>query len=622
MPLIQPPDSGVPGPSGKPGGIGERLENALVRFLTRALNGVKLTLSGVLRFGLDTFLEGIEPYLIRSFRPILSTVRNEAGCPPEVQSIIDAALSGESQAGVALLGMVGSSLGGGLFGSIGSAVFGGWTRYANSKARQLRPDLGMAQTMLRRGSISEAQYKLNLAEIGWSDEAASALWQVTQPRPDIQTLATDLFRRGQPVEAIKGELVRRGFGEADADKIVNVLKPIPGAGDLISMAVREAWNDGVAARYGYDADFPPEFAEWMSKQGFDPEWSRRWWRAHWELPGPTMARDMLHRTDMTEADYETLLKIADYPQTFRRWMTEVAYEPYTRVDIRRMYQVGVIKTYAELVHAYNDIGYDNDKAGKLADFTVLEYGETEREATKTEVLNAYGIGRLSQAETRSYLAEMGYPDWVIDTYITRVDLGRVNGLAAKQISHAQTMYVNGQMSKTEVYTMLNGIPLSAAEIERYLMEWEISRTAKIARPTRADLLKFFLQNMVTEVDFRLELKGWRLSDRYIDWYVADAKRKLVLQAQSEKEAADAEALKVRASTVKTATDIQIADIAVQIAQLNLTIADLKASSSPDMTMQEIADMGKLVVQCQIQIKALQLEKAQVWKAYLIEKGTL
>jgi hypothetical protein len=332
-----------------------------------------------------------------------------------------------------------------------------------------------------------------------------------------------------------------------------------------------------------------------------------------------MARDMLHRTDMTESDYETLLKIADYPQMFRRWMTQVAYEPYTRVDIRRMYQVGVLKTYAELVHAYNDIGYDNDKATKLADFTVLEYGETEREATKTEVLNAYGIGRLSQADTRSYLKEMGYPDWVIETYITRVDLGRVNGLAKSHISHAQTMYVNGQMTRTEVYTVLNGIPLSAAEIERYLEEWEISRTAKVARPSRADLLKFFLQNMVTEADFRLELKGWRLSDRYIDWYVADAKRKLVLQAQKEKEDADAEALKVRSSSVKTATDVQIADIAVQIAQLNLTIADLKASSSPDMDMPQVTELGQLVVQCQLQIKALLLQKAQVWAAYLRTK---
>ena len=613
------PDMSIPGPSGKPGGVGERLETALVRFLGRALNGAKDTLSGVIRFALDTFLEGIEPFLIRAYRPMLNQVRNTPGCPPELASLIDLGLSGEAQAGAAVLGMLGQSVGGAVIGSLLGTMTAPYTMKANATVRPQRPDLMTLQALLRRKAITEQEYLQMTGEVGWSDRLASAIAQVTRPRVDIPSMVQDTFRKGQPLESLREELSRRGFLDPEIETIFRVAKPIPGAGDLISMAVREAWNDGVAARYGYDADFPPEFAEWMGKQGFDPEWSRRWWRAHWELPGPTMARDMLHRTDMTEADYETLLKIADYPQTFRRWMTEVAYEPYTRVDIRRRYQVGVIKSYAELVHAYNDIGYDNEKAGKLADFTVLEYGETEREATKTEVLQAYGIGRLSQPETVANLKEMGYPDWVIETYITRVDLGRVNGIAAKQISHSQTMYVNGQASKTDVYTALAKIPLSASEIERYLEEWEIARTAKITRPSRADLLKFFLQNTMAEADFRQELKGWRLSDRYIEWYVADAKRKLVLQATDEAEKATADALKTRTGIEATATAIKIADIAVQIAQLNLTIADLKASSSPDMNLSEIEELTRTVVECQIQIKALQLEKAQVWKAHLETK---
>lgn len=620
MPVQVPPDSGVPPPSGKPGGIGEKLENALVRFLTRSLNGVKLTLAGIIRFALDTFLEGIEPVMIRAYRPFLSMVRNTPGCPSEISSLIDESLSGTSQAGAAILSMVGTSVGGAALGSVTGSLFAGLTRKINTQVRPQRPDIGTLQAMLRRGVMSVAEYTEIAGDLGWWPSLTGQIAAITQPRPDISTLVLDAYRRGQPLESIRVELVHRGFSEADINAILTVAKPIPGPGDLISMAVREAWDDSVAARYGYDADFPAPFAEWMKKQGFDEEWAHRWWRAHWEVPGPTQAREMLHRTDMTEADYATLLKIADYPVTWRRWMTEVAYEPYTRVDIRRMFQVGVLKTYQELVHAYNDIGYDNEKAAKLADFTVLEYGETEREATKTEVLSAYGIGRLSQAETSAYLAEMGYPAWVIDTYIARVDLGRSNGIAASQISHSQTMYVNGQMSKTDVYTALGKIPLASAEIERYLEEWEISRTAKIARPSRTDLRKFFVQNEVDEAVFRQELRGYQLSERYIDWYVADAKRDLVKAAQDIAEKARAEALKVRTSAEKTVYDIQVADIAVQIAQLNLTIADLKASSSPDMTMEQLTQLGTMVVDCQRQIKALQLQKAQVWAAYLREKG--
>jgi len=619
MPVQVPPDSGVPPPSGKPGGIGEKLENALVRFLTRSLNGVKLTLSGIMRFALDTFLEGIEPFMIRAYKPILNLVRNQPGCPAALIETIDTALSGTDQAGAAVLGMLGTSVGGAVIGSFVGTLTAPLTMYANSKVLPQRPDLGTLQALLRRKAITDSEYTTMLGEVGWSDRLSGAIGQLTHLRSDIGTLVVDAFRRGADLETLRDELERRGILKPDIDAMLTVAKPIPGPGDLISMAVREAWDDGVAARYGYDADFPAPFAEWMKKQGFDPEWSKRWWRAHWEVPGPTMGAEMLHRTSMTETDYATLLKIADYPQQWRQWMTEVAYAPYTRVDIRRMYQVGVLKTYAELVRAYRDIGYKQDKAEKLSDFTVLEYGETEREATKTEVLQAYGIGRLSQAETRSYLAEMGYPDWVIETYIARVDLGRSNGIAASQISHAQTMYVNGQMTKTDVYTALAKIPLASSEVERYLEEWEIARTAKIARPTRADLRKFFLQNSMTEAEFRAELAGFRLSARYIDWYVIDAKRDLVKTSQADVSTANAEVTRVQTSVAKTVYDVQIADIAVQIAQLNLTIADLKASATPDMTLAEITALGQLVIDCQIQIKALQLEKAKIWREYLKSK---
>jgi hypothetical protein len=616
MPLTLPPDSGVPPPSGKPGGIGEKLEQALVRFVTRALNGVKLTLSGIIRFALDTFLEGVEPFMIRAYTPLLSMVKNQPGCPSEVKTLIDHALSGESQAGAAVLGLVGNSLGGAAMGSVTGSLFAGLTRFINVQAQPARPDIGALQAMVRRGLMPSGQYYGNAAEGGWSPDWANLIFAITQPRPDIGVLVQDAFRKEMPIGTLRPELVKRGFSDEDINAIMTVAKPIPGAGDLISMAVREAWDDGVAARFGYDADFPAPFAEWMHKQGFDPEWAQRWWRAHWTVPGPTLGAEMLHRTSMTEADYATLLKVADYPQQWRQWMTEVAYAPYTRVDIRRMFQVGVLTTYAELVRAYQDIGYKLDKATKLADFTVLEYGESEREATKVEVLSAYGIGRLSEAETRQYLVAMGYPGWVIDTYIARVDLGRANGIAGAQISHAQTMYVNGQMSRTDVYTALNLIPLASAEIERYLQEWEISRAAKVARPSRADLLRFFLQNEMSEAEFRQELAGFRLSTRYVDWYVADAKRKLVLHAEAEAEAAQAEAEKVRISTTRTTYDIQIADINVQIARLNLTIAELKASSSETMSLAEVTDLGATIVGCQVEIKELQVAKAQLYRQYL------
>jgi len=382
------------------------------------------------------------------------------------------------------------------------------------------------------------------------------------------------------------------------------------------MAVREAWQDAVAKRYGYDEDFPAEFGEWMKKQGISADWSKRYWRAHWEVPGPTFAQEMLHRTSMTKDDYKTLLKIADYPSKFRDWMTEVAYAPYTRVDIRRMYRIGVIQTWEELIRSYKDIGYDDDKAEKLAEFTVLEYGEEEKEATKADVLAAYEIARFTKDEAAAMLGEMGYPDWVIEVYLTRTDLKREVRVTAEQIKYVKTQYVNQLYSKSDVYAKLGAIPLAASEIARYLDEWDITREAKTTRPSRTDLRKFFVQNAMSEAELRQELRGYRLSAKYIDWYVEDAKRELVQLAQADAEKARAEAEKIQKSLIKSDADIETADIAIFIADANLAIADLKMSASEDMTLDDLQVVLDTINEYKRLILELRVQKAEVRKAYL------
>ncbi|GAI43190.1 unnamed protein product, partial [marine sediment metagenome] len=61
------------------------------------------------------------------------------------------------------------------------------------------------------------------------------------------------------------------------------------------MAVREAFHPELIAKYHYMDNFPPEFAEYMAKQGFSVEWAQRWWVAHWRLPSISAGFDMLHR---------------------------------------------------------------------------------------------------------------------------------------------------------------------------------------------------------------------------------------------------------------------------------------------------------------------------------------
>lgn len=622
MAIVKPPDAPVPGQQGRAGGIGELLENTLIRFGTRLLNACKETIAGILRFGLDTFMEGIEPFMIRAYKPILGMMRNAPGCPPALIETIDLALSGTSQAGAGVLAMLGTAASGAVIGSFTSTLTAPLTMYANSKVLPQRPDLATMQALLRRRAINDTRYQQLLGDLGWSDELSSAIGQLTHPRPDIAVMVQNAFRNGQGLDTLKDELSRRGFLPPDIDTILNVVRPLPGPGDLIRMAVREAFTPDIAQKFGLYQDYPGQFGEYMAKQGYSEEWARAWWAAHWDLPSATMGMEMLHRRIIDSGDFATLLRALDVSPYWRPKVESLSYAPYTRVDVRRMFQVGVIKTRAELVTAYKDLGYDDTKAGNLADFTVIEYGETEREATKTDILQAYQIGRLSGAEATGMLTDMGYPEWIIQTYLGRVDLARITKTTNEAISYTKTLYVNGQFSKSDVYTQLGKIPLPSAEIERYLEEWDVPRQTKITRPTRAELRKFFVQGELSETDFRQELAGYRLSEKYVEWYVQDAKIELVQTAKETADKALLEVQRVALARLKTAADIASADIDLDIARLKLAQADLKMAITPEMDYDRMVELETQIANAARQIKVLQVTKAEVKSGYVKEKGAI
>jgi len=142
--------------------------------------------------------------------------------------------------------------------------------------------------------------------------------------------------------------------------------------DLITMSVREVFSPDIAQKFGQFEDFPADFATYAKQQGVSDEWAKRYWAAHWVLPSITMAFDMLHRGVIDQATINQLLRAQDIMPFWRDKITAISYNPYTRVDVRRMHKAGVLSE-DEVLTAYKDLGYDDVKALKMTDFTLLEY---------------------------------------------------------------------------------------------------------------------------------------------------------------------------------------------------------------------------------------------------------
>jgi len=350
-----------------------------------------------------------------------------------------------------------------------------WTRLITQQgerhAESNIPDPGALVAMKWRQAISGDIRDVSLDKLGYPDVFKGGFEEIMKPRLDLATLVQAYYRQELTASQVQFELMKRGYETNDTETFIKVLPRflpvrddisaylrglktgselsldlrqqgyktddvdallamswlIPGAQDLIRMAVREAWDDGVSARWGYDAHFPAEFAEWGEKQGLSREWTKRYWRAHWVLPSPLLGYEMLHRGLISVSELDELLRIADYPVGWRGKMIDVAYHPYTRVDVRRMYKVGVLDRN-QVYRAYLDLGYNPEKAEGMTVFTEI-YSPPEDAIPEDEfkllsrsiIERAYRVGKLTKAEATTRLMELGYTTEDIELLLSLVE---------------------------------------------------------------------------------------------------------------------------------------------------------------------------------------------------------
>lgn len=413
------------------------------------------------------FLEAIEPSLIIYARPLIEMILELPGLPLPLRDFFNQLRYPAHEGAATILAGISSQAGGAVAGTAISALLKPLANALNAAVRGSVPSVTDLWAMGWRGVLSDGRVNQFMAMNGYFDDLANGYKELARPRAGVGDLLTSAYRGLITFDQLNSELAARGFTSSDINVFtanyqqlmsfnemlpalykgvlsvsevvarmedrgwsaedVSVMllaaKPMPQVGDLIRFGVREAYDDGVSGRWGYDADFPGGFARDMAKLGYDPEWAKYFWRAHWELPSVQLGMEMTHRGIISTGEFEELLRISDYPSGWRSRMQQVIYSPYTRVDVRRMYGMGILDR-AGVVKSYHDIGYDDEHAEKLADFTIKyedENGKSDIPEMKTATLSiissAVAKGMMSDDDAKSKLSNLMYtPDtaeWII-----------------------------------------------------------------------------------------------------------------------------------------------------------------------------------------------------------------
>ena len=253
-----------------------------------------------------------------------------------------------------------------------------------------------------------------LARAGYTDQDISTILQLAR-RPLSAGQVIEAERRGIPIpDGGDWHLQAQGYFPQDRAVLRALAQQLPTPSDLIRMGVREVFTPEIAQRFGQFEDFPPAFAQYMAQLGFSEFWARAYWAAHWDLPSATQGFEMFHRGVISRDELELLLRALDVMPFWRDKLIQISYNPITRVDVRRMYQAGVIGL-DKVEETYRALGYSPEDARLLAEWVAKAYprgsdgpGGDLRTLTVATIKSAYVRRLIDRDEAIERLTELDY----------------------------------------------------------------------------------------------------------------------------------------------------------------------------------------------------------------------
>lgn len=357
-----------------------------------------------------------------------------------------------------------------------------------------------------------------LSRHGFNSSDADIVKRAMYALLDPTTIRDAYFRGSVTQDEARAHLASIGFTDGRINTILSTWSLIPGPQDLISMAVKEAFDDDFARENRTDEGLPAEFVTWAGKQGLSADWCKRYWREHWQLPSPNQVFEMLHRGQIDFDALDRYLKAADYAPFWRDKLRSISYNPYTRVDVRRMYKLGILAVN-EVRKAYRDIGYDEEHAENLTQFTIRELEGINKEVTKGEIIKSYVKHLIDNTEAETMLRELGYGQEETDFILNLADLEMNRENYDTYISFVKKAFIEGVLDRDESELRLVQFNVYPPTVSFLIQRWELERETNRKKPTQSQLDKWRESRLLSTDEYREEMRAIGWSDKYIDMFV-------------------------------------------------------------------------------------------------------
>lgn len=387
-------------------------------------------------------------------------------------------------------------------------------------------DRGSAATAIRKG--------------GWNEQDANLMIDNSNIVPSPELVMAAWLRGAVDDGVMEDALFQQGFSAGWRGVFSEMAFLIPPVQDLITMAVREAFSPEIAALFGQFEDFPEDFAVWARKQGLSREWAERYWAAHWSLPSADQGFEMLHRGIISADELNKLLRALDVMPFWREKLTQIAFNPFTRIDIRRMHALGILNE-EQVLRAYKDLGYNDEKAGQLTAFTLKlnkpkpsqddeELGKLSRAA----ILGFYKDGLLTRDRAAQLLVIGGHTPEAADLYLETVDMETERTIRQQSIELIIDEFKAGSLTYEEAIDALNRLGLATLEVGKAVDQLVRASKAQNKLPSLSDGRAFYLADIINRDSFADLLKRLGYTPLWVAAYLSLADLEKANAAKSGK----------------------------------------------------------------------------------------
>jgi len=341
-------------------------------------------------------------------------------------------------------------------------------------------------------------------------------------KPDSRDIVAYALRQDTSLATLEPMLRKIGIHPQFTDLYKTLAYQIPPVGDIITMAVREAFSPQVASKFGQYEDFPKELETFAAQKGLSKEWAERYWAAHWNLPSPQQGFEMLHRGVIDRTELDLLLRASDVMPFWRDRLTAIAFKPLTRVDVRRMYKEGVLDE-REVFEAYQDAGYDDTNAERMAEFTVKQTLSSLSKFTSGDVVKAYTNRMIDSGEARQLLRDIGIRNDDANYIISTSNYKRLWEFTDEQIKGIRNLYKKRIYDENTSRDKLAKLNLPAEQINVLMEQWFYDKVEELDQTwTTAQTLKFLKRGIISPERARQELYLIGYTDERISVYLRDA----------------------------------------------------------------------------------------------------